>query len=81
MEQRGVSRSEIERTLNEGWDAGDAKPGTEGRTYVFPFHDEWEGTRYDEKEVTVYFKRSEDDIILLTVIARYGNDFPRGEGE
>jgi hypothetical protein len=28
MQQRGITRQEIERTLNEGWEATDAKPGT-----------------------------------------------------
>ncbi len=37
MEQRGVTLEEIERTLNEGWDATDAKPGTFGKVMVFPY--------------------------------------------
>ena len=36
-----------------------------------------EGTHYEEKEVTVYFKTDEDRLILLTAIARYGSDFSR----
>ena len=35
---------------------------------------------YDEKEVSVYYKLINDDIMLLTVKARYGKDFSR-EGE
>ena len=27
MEQRGVTKAEIDRAVNEGWDAADAKPG------------------------------------------------------
>jgi len=34
MEQRGVTLEEIERTLNEGWDATDAKPGTFGKVFL-----------------------------------------------
>jgi hypothetical protein len=46
MRQRGVIREEIERTLNEGWEAADAKPGTLGRVMVFPYEAEWEGQFY-----------------------------------
>jgi hypothetical protein len=77
MEQRGVAREEIERTLKEGWRAPDAKPGTNGKTMVFSFRQEWEGRYYPEKEVTVYYKQAGDDIVLLTVKARYGQEFPR----
>ena len=78
MQQRGVSLEEIEQTLGEGWEATDVRPGTLGRVLVFPFEAEWEGRRYEEKEVTVYYKIAEEDLIVLTVKARYGNDFPRG---
>jgi hypothetical protein len=47
-----------------------------GRTLVFTYNAQWEGTHYEEKEVTVYFK-SDNTLILLTAIARYGSDFPR----
>lgn len=53
MLQRGIRREEIERTLNEGWAALDAKPGTVGKVFVFPYHAEWEGQFFEEKEVTV----------------------------
>ncbi len=55
MAQRGVTREELERTLNEGWEDTDAKPDTLGRVMVFPYEQEWEGTFYESKEVTVYF--------------------------
>lgn len=50
---------------------GRANPG------LLPYDETWEGTHYDEKEVTVYFKKEEGKIILLTVLARYGSDVPR----
>ncbi len=56
MQQRGVTLHEIERTLNEGWEATDAKLGTLGKVMVFPYHAEWEGKFHEEKEVTVYYK-------------------------
>jgi hypothetical protein len=78
MRQRGVTREEIEQTLNKGWEARDAKPGTSGKVLVFPYEAEWEGRFYREKEVTVYYKVIAGEIILLTVKARYGQGFPWG---
>ncbi len=77
MEQRGITEEEVRKTLREGWDAPDAKPGSEGRTLVFTYDAVWEGTHYEEKEVTVYFKLEDEQLVLLTPIARYGNNFPR----
>jgi len=77
MRQRGITREEIERALNEGWVATDAKPGTLGRVKVFLYGMEWEGRFYREKEVTVYYKVADEEIILLTAKARYGQGFPR----
>ena len=79
MLQRGVTLQEIQRTLNSGWEASDAKPGVLGKVMVFPYHGEWEGKTYEEKEVTVYYKPVGGDLILLTVKAKYGKNFPRGK--
>ncbi len=46
---------------------------------VLPYQAEWEGQFYEEKEVSVYYKGVGERLILLTVKARYGKDFPRGE--
>ena len=78
MQQRGITRAEIERTLNEGWDATDAKSGTLGKVMVFAYHAVWEGQSYEEKEVTVYYKELQAHHTLLTVMARYGRNFARG---
>ena len=78
MRQRGITRQEIERVLNEGWEATDTKPGISGRVLVFPFQEEWEGQFYQEKEVTVYYKLTKEGIVLLTAKARYGKGFPQG---
>ena len=32
---------------------------------------------YEDKEVTVYFKIEDDELILVTASAQYGSDFPR----
>ncbi len=79
MEQRGITRAEIERTLNEGWKAKDAKSGTIGKVFIFPYNRTWQGDLFEEKEVTVYYKVIKEDIVLLTVKARYGKHF-RKEG-
>ncbi|MEF8795452.1 MAG: DUF4258 domain-containing protein [Salinivenus sp.] len=77
MEQRGIKEEEVRKTLRDGWDAPDAKPGTQGRISVFTYDAVWEESHYEEKEVTVYFKFEEEQLILLTAIARYGQNFPR----
>ena len=77
MAQRGITRAEVERAINEGWDADDAKPGMIGKVIVLSFNAEWENRFYAEKEVSVYFKQVEDQIVLLTAKARYGGQFPR----
>lgn len=79
MLQRGVTLEELERTLNEGWEAQDAKPGTQGKVLVFPYHKQWEGRFFEEKEVSVYSKIVGEAIVILTVKARYGKDFLGGE--
>jgi len=77
MMQRGITKEEIEHTLNEGWEALDAKPGTSGKVFVFPYQAEWEGQFFEEKEVTVYYKMIENTAVLLTAKARYGKGFPK----
>lgn len=79
MEQRGITRAEIERTLNEGWKAKDAKCGTIGKVFIFPYNRTWQGELFQEKEVTVYYKAINEAIVLLTAKARYGKHF-RKEG-
>ncbi|WP_176229678.1 DUF4258 domain-containing protein [Candidatus Hakubella thermalkaliphila] len=79
MLQRGVTKEEIEVTLNKGWEADDAKPGTSGKVFVFPYNDNWEGEFFEEKEVRVYYKSVGDTFVLLTVKARYGKIFLREE--
>ncbi len=79
MIQRGISLQEIEFTLNNGWESSDAKLGTFGKTMVYLYQDKWEGQFFEEKEVSVYYKIIDEYIVLLTVKARYGKNFPRGE--
>ena len=77
MRQRGISQAEIQETFNQGWPAKDTKEGTWGKTMVFEYRQEWEGQWFEEKEVTVYYKHVQEHLVLLTVKARYGKDFPR----
>jgi len=79
MAQRGITQEDIERTFNEGWEAADAKRGTVERVLVFSYQREWESRWYEEKEVAVYYKLVGGSLVLLTVKARYGQNFPRGE--
>jgi hypothetical protein len=79
MVQRGISIIEIEEALNSGWDADDAIEGSTGKVAVFTYNAEWEGKFFEEKEVTVYYKYKGKQFILLTVKARYGKNFKRGE--
>lgn len=58
MVQRGITKDEIEKTLNEGWEADDSKPGTYGKVLVLPYHRVWEGEFFEEKEVRVYTRLS-----------------------
>lgn len=76
MEQRGITLPELERVLNKGQKSASAKPGTYGKVLVISYGAEWEGQFYQEKEITVYYKLADnDELILLTVIARYGQGF------
>jgi len=44
---------------------------------VLPYNNVWEGKFFDEKEVSVYYKLINDNIVLLTVKAKYGKEFPK----
>ena len=77
MRQRGISLQEVQEVLKLGWAAKDAKEGTSGKTKIFVYRQEWEGQWFEEKEVTVYYKYIQQQMVLLTVKARYGKGFPK----
>jgi hypothetical protein len=79
LAQRGVLAEEVEAVLSEGW-AAPSREGTEARRFVFPFGKQRLGRHFEEKEVTVYFKYDGNVLIVLTAVARYGSQFPRGAG-
>ena len=58
MEQRGVTLEDIQRALDEGWLATDARVGVLAKAIVLPYAREWEGSFYLQKEVTVYYKQA-----------------------
>ena len=72
MLQRGITKEEIEKVLAKGQVAKDAKPGTFGKVFVFPYNNKWGGKFFEEKEVKVYYKFINDDFLLLTTKGRYG---------
>lgn len=43
MLQRGITKEDIEKTLSEGWQADNSKPGTLGKVLVLTYKDNWEG--------------------------------------
>jgi hypothetical protein len=77
MIERGVTLDEINATLKDGRLAKDAKQGTYGKVWVFAYGREWIGRVFAEKEVSVYYKLEGDNLIVLTVKARYGDNFER----
>jgi len=77
MDQRGITEEEIIQAMNSGELVSDARPGTLGKRLAFPYNKDWEGKLYREKEVTVYYKIINQEIIILTVLARYGTGFKR----
>ena len=67
-----------------GWAGGGnedrGRVGCEGlpekdKVLAFRYDGEWLGRLYEEKEVTVYHKMSDEELVVLTAIARYGSGF------
>ena len=52
MEERGASRHEVRRALREGESVA-ARHGRTAFRRTFSFEDEWNGTYYENKELTV----------------------------
>jgi hypothetical protein len=80
MSDRGITIEEINTALKRGWPADDAKSGTYGKVWVFSYEKEWLGRKFAEKEVTVYYKVMDEEVVILTAKARYGDRFSRKEG-
>jgi hypothetical protein len=78
LELRGISVAEVEEVLRVGWPGGKPRPGNSAVVHVFGYEAEWNGRWFAEKEVTVYFKETDEGRMVLTAMARYGDGFPRG---
>ena len=52
-------------------------PGPLERYLFSGINEEWEGVKYEEKEVSVYYREVDKERVILTTKARYGKDFPR----
>ncbi len=70
-EERGVTEEEARQAASAGAPTA-AHSGRNARVKVFPFRSEWKGRSYEEKKVKVVFVEEGDDMILITVVARYG---------
>ena len=75
MSERGITKLEIKKTLNDGLAISDVKAGTLGKKYLFNFNNVWNNKFYKFKEVKVFYKLINKRIILLTAISRFGNEF------
>ena len=75
MLQRGIRIEEIETVLNQGWEATER---TLEKYYIRIRKGE---ESFEEKEVSVYYKFTNDTMVLLTAKARYGRSFIKGGGE
>ena len=70
LAERGVTRAEVERAVNEG-ERFPAKFGRTGFRKDFPFNDYWRGTHYSQKQVEVLAVEEDDGWLVITVISRY----------
>lgn len=70
MEERGVSEHEIIETIHNG-EEFPVKFGRTGFRHNFTFEKQWKNKYYNTKQVEVYAIREGEDIIVITVIAKY----------
>lgn len=60
----------MRKAIREG-DTSDARHGRTEFRYSFSCENEWNGTYYDHKELTVYAVYDDENWIVVTVISRY----------
>jgi hypothetical protein len=70
MEERGINESEIIETIENG-ESFPVKFGRNGFRRNFIFNGLWRGKSYNIKQVEVITVNENDDIIVITVIAKY----------
>lgn len=70
LQDRKISFEEVRETIFQSkWN--DAKHSRFYATKVFQFDQEQKGSKYEYKEVTVFFTEESDKIIAITAIAKY----------
>ncbi|HBI24079.1 MAG: hypothetical protein A2Y48_07005 [Nitrospirae bacterium RIFCSPLOW2_12_42_9] len=69
--QRGTTREEILRVLQEGIEV-QAKKGRKGKEIVFDYGKEWLGKYYPQKKVVVIYVMENEDIVVITAKVYYG---------
>ena len=70
MEERGINENEIIETIENG-ESFPVKFGRNGFRRNFIFNGLWRGKSYNIKQVEVITVNENDDIIVITVIAKY----------
>lgn len=75
MFERGANLPEVREVLEKGRSTV-SRPPAIARTYVFA-GGEWRGRVHQQKEVTVYNKHEDSELVVLTVLVRWGSAFPQ----
>lgn len=70
MHERGATEDEVKKTVASG-EQFQAKFGRSGFRLNFPFGGEWQGKRYETKQIEAYTVREDDDWLVITIIVKY----------
>ncbi|RZD16855.1 MAG: DUF4258 domain-containing protein [Candidatus Acididesulfobacter guangdongensis] len=70
MTERGINEKEVIETLEDG-ECFPVKFGRNGFRRNFIFNDLWRGKKYNIKQVEVITVNEDNDIIIITAIAKY----------
>jgi len=70
MRERGVTENEVIKTVEES-ENFPAKFGRDGFRHSFAFRGTWRGRRYGTKQVEAYVVKEGEDLIVITVVAKY----------
>ena len=70
MIERGVTEDEVRSTIREG-ERFAVKFGRSGFRRNFPFEREWNGRRYQTKQVEVIAVEENEGWLVITIISRF----------
>ena len=70
MRERGVTENEVIKTVEEG-ENFPVKFGRVGFRRNFVFRGSWRGRQYGTKQVEAYVVKEGEDLIVITVVAKY----------